>query len=77
MSNLYCLELVYFKNYFNPTKISFLRLFKIKQSAPGLNRGLVTNFWWLKNANHAKLTVGICDVYGEAGFIFKKCLQIG
>ena len=26
------------------------------QSAPGLNRGLSLNFWWLNNANNVKFT---------------------
>ena len=34
----------------------FLRLFKMKtnQTAPGLKRGLSSNFWWLRSANHEK-----------------------
>ena len=28
----------------------------IKQSAPGLNRGLSSNFWWLSCANNVKFT---------------------
>ena len=27
-----------------------------KQNAPGLNRGLLYNLWWLKSANHVKFT---------------------
>ena len=26
------------------------------QSVPGLNRGLLTNFWCLENSNHVKFT---------------------
>ena len=26
------------------------------QSASGLNRGLLSNFWWLRSANHVKFT---------------------
>ena len=39
-------------------KIFVLRLFKIlvNQSASGLNRGLSSNFWGLRNANHVKFT---------------------
>ena len=29
---------------------------QIKQNAPGLNRGLSSNFWWLRSANHVKFT---------------------
>ena len=37
------------------------------QSAPGLNRGLSSNFWWLKSANHVKFTEE-CDPYKEECF---------
>ena len=36
-------------------------------SAPGLNRGLSSNFWWLRCANHVKFTKE-CDVYRETSF---------
>ena len=60
------MEIVYWGNYFNLTKILVLGQFKMSgnQSAPGLNRGLSWKFWWLKNANQGKFT----DMYGEAWF---------
>ena len=52
------MELVYQRNAFNLAKIFVLQLFrivgKIKQRAPGLSRGLSSNFCCLKSANHMK-----------------------
>ena len=46
MQILHRLELVFNKNYFDPTKIFVLRLFKLvaHQSVPGLSRALSPNF---------------------------------
>ena len=34
----------------------YLKWWQIKQSATDLNRGLTSEFWWLKSANHMKCT---------------------
>ena len=59
MCKLHYFELVYGKNYSNLWKIFILRLFKMKanQSSPGLNKGLSSIFWWLRNTNHEKFIV--------------------
>ena len=46
------------KNHFNPIEIFVSRLFRMtaNQNAPDLNRGLSSNFWWLRSANHVKFT---------------------
>ena len=53
---LHCLELVHCKIYFSFAKINILKLFKIAANQTGLNRGLSSNFWWLRSANHLKFT---------------------
>ena len=44
--------MVYYKNYFNLAKIFVLMLFRIV--AICLNRGLSSNFWWQRSANHVE-----------------------
>ena len=41
-----------------------LKLKSIKQTAPDMNRGLLSNFCWLTGANHVKFTeeYGMCHV---------------
>ena len=34
----------------------YLKWLPIRQSAPGLNKGLSSNFWWLRTVNHVKFT---------------------
>ncbi len=48
----------YSKNYFNLIKIFFEVIQNNSKSnnAPGLNRGLSSNYWWLRIANHMKFT---------------------
>ena len=50
-----------YKNYFNPVKIFLWGnsiWWQIKQSPLDLNRGLSSNFLWLRCANHMKFTEG-------------------
>ena len=42
-----------------------------KQSAPGLNRSLSSNFWWLKRENHVKFTEE-CFMFTEKPVLVKK-----
>ena len=42
------------------------------QSGSGLNRGLSSNFWWLRSVNHVKFTEECCDMDREACFSKKK-----
>ena len=46
------------KYYFNKEKIVLFTQFKmmLNQSALDLNRGLSSNFWWLRDANHVRFT---------------------
>ena len=51
--------MVYDKNYFNRLKYFFWgysKWRKIKQRSPGLNRGLSSDFCWLRTVNHVKFT---------------------
>ena len=53
------MEFIYSKNVLISQKYLFWGYWisqQIKQSAPGLNRGLLTNFWRLKSANYVKFT---------------------
>ena len=52
------LKLIYSKNYFNLSEIFVLSLFKTvaNLSAPGWNRVLSSNLWWLKSVNGMKFT---------------------
>ena len=54
----------------------YLKWQQIKQSVPGLNRGLSLNFWWLKSANHMKFTAEgmICT---EKYILLKNVKQMG
>ena len=46
---------------------------QIKESAPTLNRGLSSDFWWLRSANHVKFTE--CMMHMEEHVLEeKKCL---
>ena len=57
--NQVCLELVRAKIISILTKIFVLKLFKMvenKNSAPGLNKGLLSNFSWPRSANDVNLT---------------------
>ena len=47
-------ELVYSKNDFNLTNICFEPIQWQQISTPGLNRGLLSNFYWLRSVNHVK-----------------------
>ena len=72
LCKLHYWELVYGKNYLNLTKIFLLRLFKMvtNQSAPGLDKGLLSNIWWLRCANHVKFTE--CVMFIKKHFLVKK-----
>ena len=59
---MHCLELLYCKNYSELAKIFILR--QTIQNAPGLNRGLPSNFWWLRSVNHMK-SLEECVMYTE------------
>ena len=53
--------------------IFVVSLFKMaaNQSVPGLNRGLTSNFWWLRIVNRVRFTEE-CDVHEEACLSKKK-----
>ena len=70
--------LVYSKHYFTLAGIFVLRLFKMSanQSAPGLNRGISSNFWLLESANNVKFTEEFVMCTEKYVFV-KKSLQMG
>ena len=63
MSTLHCLELVYDKYLFSV----YSKWKQIKQIAPDLNRGLSSNFCWLRMSEPSEI-YRLSDVYGEACF---------
>ena len=77
MQTLYCLKLLYGKNYSSLVKIFVLELFKwaANQSVPDLNRGLSFNFWQLRSTNHEKFTE--CELYTEKQVLVKKMFSRG
>ena len=44
---------------------------KVKKDAPSLNRGLSSNFCWLRNANHVKFTEE-CVICRQKHVLIKK-----
>ena len=79
METLYCLELVYSKNYLISQKYFFWgysKWLQIKQNVSGLQRGLLSNFWWLKSVNQVKFSEE-CVMGTEKNVLVKKCLQMG
>ena len=49
----------------------YLKWSQAKKSTPGLNRGLSSNFWWLRSANHVKF-MGGWVMYMEKHVLVKK-----
>ena len=76
---MYRLALIYSKIFLISQKHLFWgysKWRKVKQSTPGLNRSLSSNFWWLKRANHVTFTEE-CVMCLEKNVFVKKCLQMG
>ena len=50
-----------------------MRLFKIKENeiAPGFNRGLSSNLWWLRNTNHVRFIEECVMCMGKLIFVKK------
>ena len=63
------MEVVFSQNW------DFTKMFGRLNSAPGLNRGLSSNFSWLRSANHVKFTEE-CDINGEC-FSQKNLYKLG
>ena len=61
------MELVESKIFLISHRKILLKQFKMvaNQSPLDLNRGLLSNSWWLKSTNYVKFTGKRCDVYGE------------
>ena len=62
------------KNYFNLAKWQ-----KIKEGAPSLNRGLLSTFWLLRNANNVKFTKECMLCLGKYVLlqnVFTNCLNM-
>ena len=49
----------------------YSKWWQIKQSPPGLNRGLSSNFWWLRSAHHEKFTEE-CVMHTEKHVLVKR-----
>ena len=49
---------------------------QIKQSSTGLNRGLSSNYWWLRSVNHVKFTEE-CILCIEKHVLIKKIFKNG